>query len=260
MFFAALQSRNVIIPEFISEWKTDNLSTGSSTDTQVKLPLVSGGTYNFFVDWGDGSSDTITTWDQAETTHTYATAGTYTVRIAGTCYGWQFVNAGDKLKILDISQWGVRFRLGNTGTYFYGCANLVVTATDALDLTGTTDFSFGFLQCTAFNGDVSLWNTIGVTTFSGGFNACTAFQGNGLDQFDVRGCNASTGLNNICVGCTLSTANYDSLLIAWNANKASYRTDLTPNFGSSKYSAGDAATARAALVTYGWTITDGGQV
>jgi len=35
------------------------------------------GTYNTLVDWGDGNSDLITSWNQAEVTHTYATADIY---------------------------------------------------------------------------------------------------------------------------------------------------------------------------------------
>jgi phosphate transport system substrate-binding protein len=55
-------------PAFISTWKTDNTTTGSSTATQVRLPLESTGTYNFTLDWGDGSTSTITTWNDAQIT------------------------------------------------------------------------------------------------------------------------------------------------------------------------------------------------
>ena len=48
---------------FISVWKTDN--TGTSNDDQVKLPLVSTGTYDFYIDWGDDSEiDHITAYNQ----------------------------------------------------------------------------------------------------------------------------------------------------------------------------------------------------
>jgi hypothetical protein len=81
-----------------------------------------------------------------------------------------------------------------------------------------------------------------------------------LASWNLSGITSANGLNNFMQNATgLSTANYDSLLIAWNANKTSYRTDLSPNFGGSKYSS-SAASARAALIAYGWTITDGGQV
>jgi len=55
----------------------------------------------------------------------------------------------------------------------------------------------------------------------------------------------------------LSTANYDALLLAWSAQNPPNNINI--NFGTSKYTGGGAvATARAALVSSGWTITDGG--
>jgi surface protein len=135
---------------FISTWKTDNLSTGSSTNTQVNLPLVSTGTYKFTVNWGDGNTDVITTWNQAEVTHTYAAIGTYTITITGFIKGWEFNNLGDRLKIMTLVQWGC-LRLGNDmpfGTapavfnrgFFYGCENITyTTTTDILNLKGVTN-------------------------------------------------------------------------------------------------------------------------
>src|SRR6478609_2048274 len=75
--------------DFVSTWKTDNISTGSSTATQVTLPLISTGTYNFVVDWGDGNKSTILAYNVGNT-HTYSVAGTYTITIKGTCIGWRF--------------------------------------------------------------------------------------------------------------------------------------------------------------------------
>jgi len=58
-------------------------------------------------------------------------------------------------------------------------------------------------------------------------------------------------------GGELSTVNYDALLIAWEGQVEPI--NMTPHFGTSKYTAGGAAAAaRAALVANGWTITDGG--
>jgi len=56
------------IQPFIMSVKTDNTSAGSTTATQFKLPLPASGTYNFSVDWGDGNSDTITVYNQAQPT------------------------------------------------------------------------------------------------------------------------------------------------------------------------------------------------
>ena len=37
------------------------------------------------VDWGDGSSDVITSYNQAEKLHTYSIGGEYQVKISGIC-------------------------------------------------------------------------------------------------------------------------------------------------------------------------------
>jgi PKD repeat protein len=85
--------------------KTDN--TGVSTSTQFQLPLTTSTGLNIVVDWGDATTSTITSHLDAAVTHTYASAGTYSISITGTLPGFQFNNAGDKLKILNISNWGV---------------------------------------------------------------------------------------------------------------------------------------------------------
>ena len=87
---------------FISIWNTTLTCIGSSASNQVWLPLEINGTYDFTVAWGDGTNDTITSWDQAEVTHTYTSPGTYTVAITGSIEGWQFFPERDNRKIIEI--------------------------------------------------------------------------------------------------------------------------------------------------------------
>ena len=54
---------------------TRNTESGGSNSNQYRLPTISTGTYDFEVDWGDGTTDTITSYDQTEVTHTYDTEG-----------------------------------------------------------------------------------------------------------------------------------------------------------------------------------------
>ena len=98
--------KKMTIVSFISTWNTANISTGSSTASQIKLPLLNSGTYNFSVNWGDGSFNAITSYNQAEVLHNYATAGIYTITITGICTGWSFYNSGDKFKITGVMKWG----------------------------------------------------------------------------------------------------------------------------------------------------------
>jgi len=167
---------------FVSVWDTRRTSTGSSTATQVRLPLISTGTYNFIVDWGDGSTDRITVWNQAQTTHTYTRAGVYQLTITGTLYGFTFYNGstgvGDRLKLLTIFKWGTGFRLGNNAGYFWGCENLQLSEVeDVLDLTNTTHFGSIFRDCfnlTTVN-RINEWNTSNITLMGGVFLNCVRF-------------------------------------------------------------------------------------
>ena len=159
---------------FTSTWDTTLTSDGSSNDTSIALPLEATGTYNFTVDWGDGNGSYITIWNQANATHTYASSGTYTLNIVGTIIGWTFNWYGDRLKITDITNWGP-LNVGNSGSYFTGCANLVCTATDALDLTGTTTLASMFQDATVFNGVIGSWDTANVTDMGSMFSGASVF-------------------------------------------------------------------------------------
>jgi surface protein len=162
---------------FISQWKTDNAG-GVSNNDQIQLPLIGTGTYDFNVDWGDGTNDDISSDLDPEITHTYAGgAGTYTVTITGDIEGFRFNNAKDKTKIISIDSWG-SLKLGSTaGAFFYGCENLVIPATDTLDMTGTTDLTSAWRGCTSLTTVPSFLtlDTSLVTSLDNTFRGCTNF-------------------------------------------------------------------------------------
>lgn len=164
--------------DFISTW--DTTKAGSASDTVV-LPLLSGGTYNGTIDWGDGSSDPLS---YANRTHVYASSGTYTITISGDVFdAWRFVASGDRRKITDISNWGI-FKFSSVGDarVFDGCNNLTISATDAPNI--GTSLDTAFRSCTSLtNEDFSHWDTSTVTIFRNCFGNCTNFNGtvNGWD-------------------------------------------------------------------------------
>ena len=160
---------------FISIWDTRNTSGSETASNQIRLPLESGGTYNFNVDWGDGNNDNILSWNQTERTHTYASDGIYTVTITGTLHGFTFNNSGDRNKILQITNWGQGFRFGNSGGYFYNCDNLIIPATDAPDFTGTTSLYRMFRGADSFNSPVSHWDTSGIINMASLFHELPNF-------------------------------------------------------------------------------------
>ena len=169
----------VVLP-FVSTWDTSKTSTGSSAGTQIKLPLHLLGTYNFVVQWGDGTENQITAYNQTEITHTYSVSGIYTVTISGICTGWYFNATGDRLKVSSVSKWGI-LKLGNSGHYFYGCSNLNLSSvSDVIDLTGTTTLINCFRECTALTtvNNINTWNTSSVINMFSMFGCPYATKGN----------------------------------------------------------------------------------
>ncbi len=208
---------------FSTTWDTNNTSVWSSADNQIQLPLISSGNYNFTVDWWDGNSDTITTWNQPETTHTYANPGVYDISITGNIEGWSFNNTWDKLKLSEIiNWWSIQF--WNTWWAFYWAENMLISARDIPNLTGVT-YMYNMFRWThslvdiprinewdvsnvtsmgrlfnyayRFNGDVSDWDVSNVTNMYAMF--CTAYDFNrDLNEWDVS---QVTNMNSMFANC-----------------------------------------------------------
>lgn len=164
---------------FIVRFDTTKLSAGSSANNQVKLPLTYWAGYNFTVEWGDGQSDTITsaTWTPAlpDITHTYAAPGIYDLKFKGAVPAFQFSDAADdKLKILDVKQWGTN-AWDTMEQMFSGCENLEMSATDAPNISGVTNFTAMFSGALKFNGAIGHWDTSNVTTMQSMFLGAKLF-------------------------------------------------------------------------------------
>ena len=193
--------------QFVFTIDTENTSSGSSLNTQFMMPLVSSGSYNATVNWGDGSSDTITSYNQQEVTHTYSSAGQYEISIEGTLQGWQFNNAGDKLKMLDVKQWGVLDL--STHSAFYGCTNLDASATDAPTVSSTSFYSM-FRNCTNFNGAIGNWDISTVNILGSCFVDNSTFN-QSLNNWNVS---SVTNMNSIFKNCKT----FDQDLNSWDTS------------------------------------------
>jgi len=235
-------------------------SGGTTLSNQFALGSTkSNGTYNFVVDWGDGTTDTITAYNQAENLHTYATAGIYTIECTGVIIKWGWRSgpyAGDRLKLREILNWGGNNLNINEGWAFYNASRMSVSATDSPANTGTLFTCFYSMGggTSPFVTGIGGWDMSNVNNcayicyFASNFNE------------DVSGWDVSNIQNftNAFSNTSMSTANYDALLIAWAPQNVN---SLTFGIGSTQYTAGGAAAAaRATLVSKGWTITDGGSV
>ncbi|MEM6717981.1 MAG: BspA family leucine-rich repeat surface protein [Bacteroidota bacterium] len=162
------QQNTVIVSYFVTTWKTDN--PGTSNSTEITIPTRSGLTYNYDVDWdNDGTFDDIGV--TGDSTHTYASAGTYTIAIRGTFPAILFNGGGDSQKILSVEQWGT-IPWQNFDSAFSGCINLVDNSVDTPNLSNVFDMGFAFSGCTSFTSNtINNWNVSNVTRFRGMFTA-----------------------------------------------------------------------------------------
>ena len=190
---------------FISTWDLSVLTSGDGLGgNDIRLPLLSSGEYDFTVDWGDGTSDRITAWDQAEKEHSYPSTSTYTVTIRGTIRGWQFQVSGSSsavsaLKFRSILRWGcLRFLNPAAPTegfgFFTGCRTLnFPDVADTPNFEGITSLENMF-RSRLVNypgadfpnyGKINEWDVSGITNMKSMFRDNPYFNQN-IGAWDVR--------------------------------------------------------------------------
>ena len=214
----SIPNQNFTLPLWNSYW----------TGTETKPA-----NYKFKVDCGDGNSNWIYSWDDANKTHTYASANTYTIKIIGSCYNldcyWGDIGDGSKLLIKTIVSWGdifwkrIGFRgctnlttlpskagnfsqIGSLGDSFRECgltsipANLFLTAVNCIDInycfyadTGLTSIPSGLFD-----------RLTKVTNFGGVFHACSNITSIPSGLFD--NCVATTIFQSVFNSCTSITS------------------------------------------------------
>ena len=262
---------------FITYWKTDN--AGVSNSDQIKIPTGGNGSYNCRVDWGDNTQDYITTFDDPAWTHTYASAGEYEVRIEGLFTHMRFGNSGDKLKLLEVRQWGdLKYEVSNA--QFYGCTELTMPATDKYVLAQggmfrqfrncfsivkfpsmtisnmeiATGLNETFYSCNSMTEDFGEWRFGQNVAFNNTFRGCSSL------DFSMADWNAQyiSGGTNFLSGGSLSVANYSETLIAWE--QLDLIDGVSIHFGQSQYNAAGATAKAAIIADDGWGFIDGGQV
>ena len=207
---SAADALNVTVREtgaaFITTW------TASDSDKSITLPMK--GMYSIL--WGDGSNSTNVSDSQS---HTYSTAGTYTVTVLGD--GLKsislFSDNANALQLESIEQWG-----GTEWTTmddaFEGASNMVYRATDAPDLSKVTHTSGMFWGASSFDGDLSGWNVSSVTNMFGMFNSASSFNQT-LNSWDVS---SVTDMSYMFFGAS----SFDQPLNNWNVSSVTGMTGM----------------------------------
>lgn len=159
---------------FITTWRVED-------NQQINIPIVSDYTYNYTVDWGDGSA--ITT-ESGSANHSYVNGGEYTVKILGDFPAIKFLSFNtSKDLIYSVDQWGMNSWKSMDYAFSY-CTNLTLNATDSPDLSDVTDMSNMFLYASSLNGDISRWDVSNVTNMSSMFAGASSFNGD-VSSWDV---------------------------------------------------------------------------
>ena len=160
---------------FTTTWRTDAAgdSIGIPTTNPAHDPTVLS-TYDFYVDWGDGSSVTrIMGFENGDSSHVYADAGTYEIKITGTYPAFRLAGNDKRKNLVSVEQWG-NIAWESMNNAFYEVSNLMINATDTPDFSGVTNMGKMFRAAT-FSGNMNHWNVSSVTNMDSMFYTASAF-------------------------------------------------------------------------------------
>ena len=256
---------------FIFSVKTDN--AGTSSNSQFTIPTNTSGitqSFNYDIETSDGQTITGVTGNQ---TITFPSAGTYDIFISGSFPYMYFNNGGDKLKLLEIKNFGV-YALGSTSQSiaFRGCSNMLITANDIGNFGNVTNFGFAWLGCSSLvsfplidtssgtnlsyawfgcSGLVSfpLLDTSSSTNFLRTWDNCSGLTSFTSNAFDT---NIASNYTDSFKNTNLTTQSIDNILVSLDTSGVSNGT-FTQSGGSAPSATGNTAVDN--LVIKGWTVT-----
>ena len=111
-----------------------------------------------------------------EATITFASSGIYVLEVsAKEVNGFnriRFNTGGDRRKLTDIKQWG-DVAWSSFSRSFFGCENMLVTATDVPNLSNVNSMFAMFFAASSANPDVSNWDVSSVTNMDSMFSNAT---------------------------------------------------------------------------------------
>jgi len=161
--YSRLSGGGVFNNAFTIEVKTDN--AGTSNDNQFQFTGAEGD-YDVVAKQNDIVVANFNDLSDEETITFSNGAGTYILEVtpkeANPFNRIAFDNKGDNDKILDTKNWGT-IVWSSFNSAFFGCSNMLVTATDVPNLSNVTDMYAMFYGVSSANPDTSNWDVSSVT-------------------------------------------------------------------------------------------------
>jgi surface protein len=148
-----------------------NVSTGSHN---IRLQ----GT-NLVIDWGDGN---VTSPFTASTTTTrgnnYASGGLYTVKVFGDLTFIRLASDDGVSELTSIIRFNKGLQSFSMEPIITGYFNTTFTSVPTFLPSSVTSLASAFRNCSAFNQDISMWNTSNVTNMNNMFQNASSFDQN----------------------------------------------------------------------------------
>lgn len=241
------------------------IPSGGATFT-IPCQEDGGVAFSAIIDWGDDTTNSeITTYNDGDLMHTYAEAGTYTIKIDGTFPNIHFNSAGDRLLVTKV------LNLGHVGwtklnDAFRGCANLTEFSAGASDTSSVTTFAHMLRLCSVLTIPEVRLDTSSATSLAAMFYDSPITDLPGVETFDITNLSAegalvtfmSNGAYGLSVPSSIPTERYDAMLIAWAAQASGVAAVGNAKFGLSQFTAGgEAQDARTLLINTFGIDTDG---
>jgi surface protein len=144
------------------------------------------GSFNATVDWGDGSSSTVTTYNSANLVHTYASAGDHAISVSGTFPNIDFNNSSSAAKVIAVTNFGEVGWNGSLSRAFWGCTNMTSFTSGVTDTSGITSLQYFWRNCENLTSiDVSTFDTSNVTQMDQMFFNCFSIPSIDVSSWDV---------------------------------------------------------------------------
>lgn len=192
-----------------------------SDNYTIGLPL--NGYVNINIDWGDGSTETVIgsfSDSTTETTHTYGSAGTYTVKINGQLQRFGSINTDyESTGVAALNSIETFGNIGIQSIFSFARGAVGLIAIPAQIPATVYQLIYTFNEATTFNLDISGWDVSNVTTLQGAFRNASSFNQD-IGNWDVSNV---TNLQGAFYGATAFNQDIGS----WNVSNV---TTLTQSF------------------------------